>query len=233
MKKLLLAIFSISLLFQSVFAYYTPTFKDVLIVKQLSNAIENLIDDKGEEYRDIYLERLEKIKIWYSHKERIVYIIDWTIEKLSKSGLVDDLLDGLTKVNQFSTNFYCQNKLKIPTSRTIFSETTNEIIIKTVATDTLWYDVYIRWNDFGINANNDPSVMLEFQGWNIVAQIDCAPWECYWVKINQNTMCSFNREIYTNQPRPVSMPSDWFWAPTINSYTNINNNIYSMLLNSY
>ncbi len=102
MKKLLLAIFSLSILFQSVFAYYTPTFKDVLIVKQLSNAIENLIDDKGEEYRDIYLERLEKIKIWYSHKERIVYIIDWTIEKLSKSGLMDDLLGELDSdvVNQ-------------------------------------------------------------------------------------------------------------------------------------
>jgi hypothetical protein len=102
MKKLLLVIFSISLLFQSVFAY-SPSFKDVLIVKQLSSAIENLITEKWDEYRDVYLERLETIKIGYSHKERIVYILDWIIAKLSQVDLMDDILDELEWVGVNTT----------------------------------------------------------------------------------------------------------------------------------
>jgi hypothetical protein len=82
MKKLLLAIFSILFLFQSVYAYI-PNVKDTLIVKQLSSAIEKLISQKGTKFRDLYIDKLEIIKNKYSHQERILYIIESTIKKLS------------------------------------------------------------------------------------------------------------------------------------------------------
>jgi hypothetical protein len=45
MRKLLLTIFALSIMIQSVFAY-TPSSSDKHIVSQLSNAIEDLIEDK-------------------------------------------------------------------------------------------------------------------------------------------------------------------------------------------
>lgn len=102
MKKLfiglLMWLFSLFLFSQQASAY-TPDYKDLLIVKQLSNAIEDIIEDKWEEYRDIYIKRLDNIKNGYKSDLRIVYIIEWTIDKLSQSNLVDDILNQLSESN--------------------------------------------------------------------------------------------------------------------------------------
>jgi len=94
MKKLLLVIFTLFVMIQSVSAY-TPTTSDKLIVSQLSYAIENLIDDKGYEYRDIYVKRLETIKKAYSSDDRIAYIIDQIIVKISPDDILEKLLGEL------------------------------------------------------------------------------------------------------------------------------------------
>gem|GEM_PF-5971602 len=82
------------MMIQSVSAY-TPTTSDKLIVSQLSYAIENLIDDKGYEYRDIYVKRLETIKKAYSSDDRIAYIIDQIIVKISPDDILEKLLGEL------------------------------------------------------------------------------------------------------------------------------------------
>lgn len=128
-----------------------------------------------------------------------------------------------------STNLFCGKNIEILSQWQLISENSNEIIIKTDKQDTAWYDVYIK----GKSRWNESLVQESFQNNNIIAQIDCAPWICYWVKINTTTMCWIDREIYSNQPRPSDFPNDdWARYPKINAYESISDQIGTMLENS-
>lgn len=101
MKKFLLLIFSLSVLFHWVFAY-SHSSSEKLMVTYLSSAIENLIEDKWEDYRNIYIERLEAIKINYSDQERVIYIVDETIKKISLKNTINSIVDDLQTTNCIS-----------------------------------------------------------------------------------------------------------------------------------
>lgn len=125
-----------------------------------------------------------------------------------------------------TNNLFCDRTLKLLDWWTIISENEQEVVIKTNYKDTKEYDVYIKWKIW----NNRDIILEEFKEWNSIANISCAPWVCYGVKIDESTMCPFYRTIYSKQPQPVDFPNnDWAWYPTINDYDTIANLIWEIL----
>lgn len=140
-------------------------------------------------------------------------------KKISKNWLKD-----------ISDNLFCWKNFKALSWWSVIFEAQNEIFIKTNKKDTQWYDVYIKWIDRW-NYHTTKSTFYEnnINKDNIV-RIDCAPWICYAIKINENNICSFDREIYTNQPKPKDFPdNDGAWYPNINWRDKIENEILDML----
>lgn len=136
----------------------------------------------------------------------------------------------IVKNNNSTNNLFCWKNIEILSQWELISENNNEVIIKTDKQDTAWYVVYVKWKPRW----NQSLIQEEFQNNNIIANIDCAPWICYWIKINTTTMCWIDREIYSNQPRPSNFPNnDWPRYPTINSYDTIANQIWIMLEGSF
>lgn len=83
--------------FSSVYAY-EATKSDEVLVTALTNAIEDLIQDQWEDYRNIYIDRLEDIRSYNinldnDNQKRIIYVVDKVIYNLSILNLFQDIFN--------------------------------------------------------------------------------------------------------------------------------------------
>ncbi|MDD2891888.1 MAG: thermonuclease family protein, partial [Candidatus Gracilibacteria bacterium] len=78
----------LKLLFLSIFIFttalaYTPNENDVKIIETAGSKVVKLVDGKSELYKSKVIIQLEKLKSKYSTNERISYILDAVIDKIS------------------------------------------------------------------------------------------------------------------------------------------------------
>lgn len=129
----------------------------------------------------------------------------------------------------------CWKKIKISDYRSIISGENYSFNIRTEKKDTKWYDVYVLLEShekYGFGPSDMSEYKDSFENENVV-EIDSAWWIHYWIKIDNETMCTINADIYTNQPIPSDLNYDWQWTPEIDDAIIIKNEIFDALKASF
>ncbi len=164
------------------------------------------------------------------HNKTNSLVNNWVFEKESQHiEQENEISETMVEKDKKTNHLFCWKHIEIFDLWELISENNNNFIIKTDKQDSEGYDVYInskvRWDELLISE--------EFLS-DIVSDIDCAPWICYWIKINNTTMCWIDIEIYSDQPKPNDFPdTDWARYPVINSYDIVANQVWVMLRNTF